>query len=155
MEQWNALSDPTRGQVPTLRNFQIEISPSIVPDPDLFSDIVSMPRSRYVDDSVCPVVPKGSTWARSPVPRIHTDTLGTLLRSKCFSIPKLLLRLLTDAVSPVNKCHMQVWRSLASACHLRIRGALSRTTARCGTRSLLFSRNSTNCQNGARSPCEI
>ena len=39
--------------------------------------------AKYVDDSVCPVVPKGSTWARSPVPRIHTDTVGMAFVGKC------------------------------------------------------------------------
>lgn len=32
--------------------------------------------AKYVDDSVCAVVPKGSTWARNPIPRIHTDNIG-------------------------------------------------------------------------------
>ena len=39
--------------------------------------------AKYVDDSVCAVVPKGSTWARNPVPRIHTDTLGMAFQGKC------------------------------------------------------------------------
>ena len=30
----------------------------------------------FVDDSVAAVVPKGSTWARNPIPRIHTDNVG-------------------------------------------------------------------------------
>ena len=39
--------------------------------------------AKYVDDSVCPVVPKGSTWARNPVPRIHTDNVGMAFVGKC------------------------------------------------------------------------
>ena len=39
--------------------------------------------AKYVDDSVCPVVPKGSTWARNPVPRIHTDNHGMAFVGKC------------------------------------------------------------------------
>jgi hypothetical protein len=31
-------------------------------------------KGKFVDDSVCSVVPKGSTWARNPIPRIHTGT---------------------------------------------------------------------------------
>ena len=42
-------------------------------------------KGKFVDDSVCPVVPKGSTWARNPVPRIHTG--------KCKE-PRILLLLL-------------------------------------------------------------
>jgi len=37
----------------------------------------------FVDDTVCPVVPKGSTWARNPVPRIHTDNEGMAWVGKC------------------------------------------------------------------------
>ena len=36
-----------------------------------------------MDDSVCPVVPKGSTWARNPIPRIHTDNIGMAFVGKC------------------------------------------------------------------------
>merc|ERR1712072_385966 len=39
--------------------------------------------AKYVDDSVCPVVPKGSTWARNPIPRIHTDNVGMAFVGKC------------------------------------------------------------------------
>ena len=39
--------------------------------------------AKYVDDSVCPVVPKGSTWARNPVPRIHTDNVGMAFVGTC------------------------------------------------------------------------
>ncbi len=35
-------------------------------------------KGKFVDDSVCDVVPKGSTWARNPIPRIHTDNLGAI-----------------------------------------------------------------------------
>lgn len=38
---------------------------------------------KFVDDSVCPVVPKGSTWARNPIPRIHTDNIGMAFVGKC------------------------------------------------------------------------
>ena len=37
----------------------------------------------YVDDTVCPVVPAGSTWARSPVPRINTDNDGLAFEGNC------------------------------------------------------------------------
>ena len=37
----------------------------------------------FVDDSVAPVVPKGSTWARNPVPRIHTDNNGMAFVGQC------------------------------------------------------------------------
>ena len=33
-------------------------------------------KGKFVDGSVCAVVPKGSTWARNPIPRIHTDNVG-------------------------------------------------------------------------------
>jgi hypothetical protein len=39
--------------------------------------------AKYVDDSVCPVVPQGSTWARNPIPRIHTDNIGMAFVGKC------------------------------------------------------------------------
>ena len=39
---------------------------------------------RFVDDSVCPVVPRGSTWARNPVPRIHDDNLGMAWIGGCW-----------------------------------------------------------------------
>ena len=39
--------------------------------------------AKYVDDSVCDVVPKGSTWARNPIPRIHTDNIGMAFVGKC------------------------------------------------------------------------
>ena len=39
--------------------------------------------AKYVDDSVCEVVPKGSTWARNPIPRIHTDNIGMAFVGKC------------------------------------------------------------------------
>jgi hypothetical protein len=39
--------------------------------------------AKYVDDSVCEVVPKGSTWARNPIPRIHTDNVGMAFVGKC------------------------------------------------------------------------
>jgi hypothetical protein len=38
---------------------------------------------KFVDDSVCAVVPKGSTWARNPVPRIHTDNVGMAYVGNC------------------------------------------------------------------------
>ena len=40
-------------------------------------------KGKFVDDSVCPVVPKGSTWARNPIPRIHTDNVGMAFVGKC------------------------------------------------------------------------
>lgn len=40
-------------------------------------------KGKFVDDSVCPVVPKGSTWARNPVPRINTDNVGLAFVGKC------------------------------------------------------------------------
>jgi hypothetical protein len=40
-------------------------------------------RGKFVDDSVCAVVPKGSTWARNPIPRIHTDNVGMAFVGKC------------------------------------------------------------------------
>jgi len=39
--------------------------------------------AKYVDDSVCDVVPKGSTWARNPIPRIHTDNVGMAFVGSC------------------------------------------------------------------------
>ena len=39
---------------------------------------------KFIDDSVCPVVPAGSTWARNPVPRIHTDNIGMAYVGKCY-----------------------------------------------------------------------
>ena len=41
-------------------------------------------KGMFVDDSVCPVVPKGSTWARNPVPRIHTDNIGMAYIGGCW-----------------------------------------------------------------------
>ena len=41
-------------------------------------------KGMFVDDSVCPVVPKGSTWARNPVPRIHTDNIGMAFVGGCW-----------------------------------------------------------------------
>jgi len=38
---------------------------------------------KFVDDTVCPVVPAGSTWARNPIPRIHTDNVGMAFMGKC------------------------------------------------------------------------
>eukprot|EP00040_Diaphanoeca_grandis_P011957 m.61133 g.61133 ORF g.61133 m.61133 type:complete len:428 (-) comp22936_c0_seq1:157-1440(-) len=38
---------------------------------------------KFVDDSVCDVVPKGSTWARNPIPRIHTDNVGMAFVGQC------------------------------------------------------------------------
>lgn len=40
---------------------------------------------KFVDDSVCPVVPRGSTWARNPIPRIHTDNIGMAFVGKCLA----------------------------------------------------------------------
>jgi len=40
-------------------------------------------KGKFVDDTVCNVVPKGSTWARNPVPRIHTDNEGMAYVGKC------------------------------------------------------------------------
>lgn len=37
----------------------------------------------FVDESVCTVIPKGSTWARNPIPRIHTDNIGMAFVGKC------------------------------------------------------------------------
>ena len=41
-------------------------------------------RGMFVDDSVCPVVPVGSTWARNPIPRIHDDNLGMAWVGGCW-----------------------------------------------------------------------
>ena len=38
---------------------------------------------KFVDEAVCPVVPRGSTWARNPIPRIHTDNIGMAFVGKC------------------------------------------------------------------------
>jgi hypothetical protein len=38
---------------------------------------------KFVDDSVCAVQPAGSTWARNPVPRIHTDNVGMAFVGNC------------------------------------------------------------------------
>ena len=38
---------------------------------------------KFVDGAVCPVVPRGSTWARNPIPRIHTDNLGMGFVGQC------------------------------------------------------------------------
>jgi hypothetical protein len=40
---------------------------------------------KFVDDSVCAVVPKGSTWARNPIPRIHQDNVGMAFVGKCLA----------------------------------------------------------------------
>jgi hypothetical protein len=45
--------------------------------------------AKYVDDSVCEVVPKGSTWARNPIPRIHTDNVGMAFVGKCLPQRKI------------------------------------------------------------------
>eukprot|EP00035_Acanthoeca_spectabilis_P030799 m.11026 g.11026 ORF g.11026 m.11026 type:complete len:435 (+) comp4384_c0_seq1:56-1360(+) len=42
-------------------------------------------KGKFVDDSVCPVVPKGSTWARNPIPRIHTDNIGMAFVGDCLT----------------------------------------------------------------------
>eukprot|EP00037_Helgoeca_nana_P009012 m.79439 g.79439 ORF g.79439 m.79439 type:complete len:425 (+) comp19295_c0_seq1:30-1304(+) len=44
-------------------------------------------KGMFVDDSVCAVVPKGSTWARNPIPRIHTDNIGMAWVGKCLDRP--------------------------------------------------------------------
>ena len=41
---------------------------------------------KFVDDSVCAVVPAGSTWARTPVPRIHTDNIGMAWIGACSNL---------------------------------------------------------------------
>ena len=38
---------------------------------------------KFVDGAVCPVVPRGSTWARNPIPRIHTDNIGMGFVGQC------------------------------------------------------------------------
>ena len=38
---------------------------------------------KFVDGAVCPVLPRGSTWARNPIPRIHTDNIGMGFVGKC------------------------------------------------------------------------
>lgn len=40
-------------------------------------------KGMFVDDSECPVTPKGSTWARNPIPRIHTDNIGMAFVGNC------------------------------------------------------------------------
>jgi len=40
-------------------------------------------KGMFVDGSVCPVVPAGSTWARNPIPRIHTDNVGMAYVGNC------------------------------------------------------------------------
>lgn len=40
-------------------------------------------KGMFVDDSVCSVVPKGSTWARSPIPKIHRDNIGMAYIGNC------------------------------------------------------------------------
>jgi len=37
----------------------------------------------FVDDSDCPVVPSGSTWARNPIPRVNTDNRGLANVTNC------------------------------------------------------------------------
>jgi len=37
----------------------------------------------FVDDSDCQVIPRGSTWARNPIPRINTDNLGLAYVGNC------------------------------------------------------------------------
>ena len=44
-------------------------------------------KGAFVDDADCPVVPKGSTWARNPIPRIHTDNIGMARVGKCTYAP--------------------------------------------------------------------
>ena len=41
----------------------------------------------FVDETVCPVVPPGSTWARNPVPRINTDNIGLAYVGNCTQGP--------------------------------------------------------------------
>ena len=41
-------------------------------------------KGMFVDDSVCSVVPKGSTWARNPIPRIHDDNIGMAFIGGCW-----------------------------------------------------------------------
>lgn len=40
-------------------------------------------KGMFVDDSDCPVKPEGSTWARNPIPRIHTDNIGMARVGNC------------------------------------------------------------------------
>jgi len=40
-------------------------------------------KGKFVDDSVCAVVPQGSTWARNPIPRIHQDNIGMAFVGGC------------------------------------------------------------------------
>ena len=47
---------------------------------------------KFVDDSVCAVVPAGSTWARNPVPRIHTDNIGMAWIGACSAVISILLK---------------------------------------------------------------
>jgi len=42
-------------------------------------------KGMFVDDTVCPVIPTGSTWARNPIPRIHDDNLGMAFIGGCWS----------------------------------------------------------------------
>ena len=37
----------------------------------------------FVDGDVCAVVPANSTWARNPIPRIHTDNVGMAFVGQC------------------------------------------------------------------------
>ena len=42
-------------------------------------------KGMFVDESVCSVVPKGSTWARNPIPRIHDNNIGMAFIGGCWS----------------------------------------------------------------------
>ena len=40
-------------------------------------------KGKFVDSSVAAVKPLDSTWARNPIPRIHTDNVGMAFVGKC------------------------------------------------------------------------
>ena len=51
----------------------------MVPSPSLNPH----PNRKPSPEQVCPVVPRGSTWARNPIPRIHTDNIGMGFVGRC------------------------------------------------------------------------
>lgn len=53
---------------------------------------------------VCQVVPKGSTWARNPIPRIHTDNVGMAWVGKCDSLPQYVSPEKTDCQNFPSPC---------------------------------------------------
>ena len=61
-------------------------------------------KGMFVDDTVCPVVPKGSTWARNPIPRIHDDNIGMAFIGGCWGAHGPPGQICTQEGAPEFRC---------------------------------------------------